>query len=78
MTNGCQFSISISVVWMGHYDVIIFFSIVGMETRLINKKLQVMEKKKNGEINDVFTIGSVGRGSKLVVSKWLSYCKETS
>lgn len=37
-----------------------------------------MEKKKNGKINDVFTIGSVGRGSKLVVRKWLSYCKETS
>lgn len=38
-----------------------------------------MEKeKKIGQINDVFTIGSFGRGSKLVVSKWLSYCKETS
>lgn len=57
---------------MAHYDVIIFFSFVGMETRLINKKLLEMEKKKNGQINDVFTIGSFGRGSKLVVSKWLS------
>lgn len=63
---------------MGHYNVIIFFPFVGMETRSINKKLLVMEKKKNGKINDVFTIGSVGRESKLVVSKWLSYCKETT
>lgn len=39
-----------------------------METRSINKKLLVMEKKKkNGKINDVFTIGSVGRVSKSVV-----------
>lgn len=56
----------------------LFFFFVGMETRLINKKLLEMEKKKNGKINDVFTIGSVGRGRKLFVSKWLSYCKETS